>query len=141
MRSAAWSTNPTATADATPSAPAPHRDEEKLPLAVRNGGRVLAAVAGVAASAAMLVVGGLYALLYSCVDYGGATAVCDGMGMGVIEPLELVAVLGGAGAALVGAVATAASGKVRWIAIGLATTIGLAGLLAVLVTGQTAALH
>lgn len=88
----------------------------------------------------MFVIGGLYAVLTTCTDYDGHTNVCGSLA-GVIDPLEFVAVLGGAAAAIAGGVGTAATGSARWIAGGLATTIVLVLLLSVLVGVQQPALN
>jgi len=107
---------------------------------LRTAGRVLAAITGVAAGVAMLVVGGLYALLSTCTDYDGHTNVCGSLG-GLVDPLELIAVLGGAAAAVLGATGTAATGQARWITGGLAVTFVLVFLLMFLVGVQQPALN
>lgn len=110
-------------------------EAQEFPPALRNMGRILAGMAGLAAGAAMLFFGGLYALFTSCVDYDGATAVCGGLGW-LVGPLELVAVFGGAAAAIGGAMGTVATGQARWIACGLAVTVVLTILLTYLVGVQ-----
>ena len=110
-------------------------DEELFAPPLRNVGRILAAATGVAVGAAMLVVGGLAWLLNSCGGYGGG-ATCGPL----VEPLTLVAVLAGAGAAVAGGAGTGATGQARWIGAGLAITIVLALLLAYLVGLQQPAL-
>ena len=97
--------------------------------------RVLAAVAGVVAAGVVLLFGGLYALFSTCAADGAATNVCGGLAP-LVDPLELLAVYGGAAAALAGGAGTAASGRARWILGGLAVTIGLALLLCLLVVVQ-----
>ena len=106
--------------------------EHDLPPALRNAGRILAALGGVTVGAAMLVIGGLFALLTGCVGYAGATGACGSLAP-LVGPLELVAVYGGAAASTGGGIATAVTAKARWIAIGLAITIVLVVLLSVLV--------
>jgi len=101
--------------------------------------RVLAVFGGLAAAGAMLVFGGLYALFSTCADYDGANNVCGGLAP-LVEPLELLAVFGGAAAALAGGIGTAADGRARWIVGGLAATTGLALLLCVLVGVQQPAM-
>ncbi len=108
--------------------------------ALRTAGRVLAAVAGMAIGAAMLVIDGLYALFTTCIDYDGETAVCGNLGA-LVGPLELFAVLGGAAAAVAGGIGTAATGRARWIGCGFAITFVLVLLLMVLVDVQQPALN
>jgi hypothetical protein len=112
-------------------------DDQELPPALRTAGRVLAVIAGVAAGGAMLLIGGLYALLSTCTDYDGTTTVCGSW----VGPLELVAVLGGAAAGVGGAAGTGATGQARWVAGGLAIVIVLTMLLAFLVDMQQPALN
>lgn len=111
-------------------------DEPGFSPAVRTAGRVLAVLTGLAAGAAMLLVGGLYAVFSTCGAYGGDGATCSDL----VDTLDLVAVLAGTGAAIGGGVATAATGQARWIALGLAVTIVLATALAFLVGLQQPAL-
>ena len=118
-----------------PPTEVPGNDEEQFPLALRNGGRILAAVTGAVVGAAMLVVGGLASLLNSCAGYGGG-ATCGPL----VQPLTLAAVLAGAVAAVAGGAGTGATGQARWIGGGLAITIVLALLVAYLVGLQQPAL-
>ncbi len=108
----------------------------EFPPAARIAGRVLGVLTGLAAGAAMLVIGGLFALLSTCGGYDGMQAACSG----AVDTLDLVAVFGGAAAAIGGGVGTAATGQARWIAIGLAVTLVLAMALAYLVGLQEPAL-
>ncbi len=119
-----------------PAFPHQAHHEPEFPPALRTAGRVLAALAGVLAGAAMLVAGGLYALLSTCVDHGGAVVCSD-----LVDTLDIVTVLIGAAAATGGGVATAATGRARWVAAGLATAITMTMLLSVLVGAQVAALN
>jgi hypothetical protein len=112
-------------------------DDPEFPPALRTAGRVLAVIAGVAAGGAMLVIGGLYALLSTCTDYDGTTRVCGSL----VGPLELVAVFGGAAAGVGGAAGTGATGQARWITGGLAIVIVLAMLLTFLLDMQQPALN
>jgi len=107
-----------------------------FPPALRSMGRILAAIAGVAIGIAILLIGGLYALLSTCQGYGGESTVCGGL----VESLELVAVLGGGSAAIAGGVGTAATGQARWIAGGMAIAIVLVMLLTALLAEQQPAL-
>ncbi len=113
--------------------------QREFPPALRTAGRVLAALAGLAVAVAMFVVGGLFALLHSCDGYYEAEA-CGNLG-GLVDALDLIAALGGAAAALAGGVATAATGRARWIAGGLAITVVLVFVLALLVGLQEPALN
>ena len=117
-----------------------HADEQELPPALRNAGRILAAIAGVAAGAALLVIGGLYALLTSCAGYSGTGTECGGA-VWLVESLELVAVLGGTAAALAGGIGTAVTAKARWIGVGMSITFVLVLLLAVLLGMQETVLN
>lgn len=123
-------------ADALPQ----HADDGQFPRALRNAGRILAAVTGVASGAAMLVIGGLYALLTSCAGYDGTSSACGDAGS-LVESLELVAVLGGTAAAIAGGIGTAVTAKARWIAVGMSITIVLVMLLAVLIGMQEPVLN
>jgi hypothetical protein len=117
-----------------------HAGEQEFPPALRNAGRILAAITGVAAGAAMLVIGGLYALLTSCAGYGGTGTEC-GDAVWLVESLELVAVLGGTAAAVTGGIGTAVTAKARWIAVGMSITFVLVLLLAVLLGMQETVLN
>ena len=118
----------------------PHARPQELPPALRSAGRILAAIAGLAAGAAMLVIGGLYALLTSCAGYSGTGTGCGGA-IWLVESLELVAVLGGTAAALTGGIGTAVTAKARWIGIGMSITFVLVLLLAVLLGMQETVLN
>ena len=113
--------------------------DEAFPPALRTAGRVLAAVVGVAAGAAVLVFGGLFALLTTCDGYGGDASTCGDLTR-LVGPLEIVAVLGGATAAVAGGIATAKTSRARWIATGLTVTIVLVWLLTLLLDLQRSAL-
>ena len=73
-------------------------------------------------------------------DYDGHSNVCGGLG-GVVGPLELVAVLGGAAAAIAGGIGTAATSQARWIAGGLAATLVCVVLLSFVVGVQQPAVN
>jgi hypothetical protein len=110
----------------------PGNEEEPLfSPALRTAGRVLAAVAGFVVGVAMLLGGGLYAGLTTCVDQDSEANVCGNL-QGLVVPLELFLVLGGTAAAVAGGVGTAATGQARWIGGGLAITMALGLLLDVL---------
>ena len=81
----------------------------------------------------------LLARFSTCDGNDGEAAVCASLG-GLVGPLELVAVLGGAAAAIAGATAAAATGRARWFAGGMAIALALVGLLWFLVAGQQATL-
>lgn len=117
-----------------------HAREQEFPPALRNASRILAAITGVAAGAAMLVIGGLYALLTSCAGYSGTGTECGGA-VWLVESLELVAVLGGMAAALAGAIGTAVTARARWIGAGMSVTFVLVLLLAVLLGMQETVLN
>lgn len=114
-----------------------HESGPEFSPALGNAGRVLAAISGVAAGVAMFVVGGLFAVLNSCAGYAADANVCGGL----VDTLDLLCVLGGAGAAFTGGVVTAATGQARWIAGGMAITIVLVFLLMILVDAQVPALN
>ena len=116
-------------------AAAPHAGtEHDDPPALSTASRVLSAIAGVAAAAAMLFVGGLYAIFTTC-EAASGQQICGALGS-LVTALELAAVLGGAGAALVGGIGAAVTARGRWIGYGLAVFLSLALLLAVLVGFQ-----
>jgi hypothetical protein len=121
---------------------APTIDPEPTPPALRNAGRVLAAMVGIAAGVAMLVVGGLYALLTNCGAFGGPdTGLCTQLGSSTVDVLETIAVLGGTVAAIAGGVLTAATARAHWITGGLAIVIVLAFVLSMLVGDQGSTLN
>ncbi len=105
-------------------------DEPRSSPTVGTAGRVLGILVGLTTGAAMLVVGGVYALMSTC-DYDGS-ATCSGL----VDTLDLVVVFAGTCAAIAGAIGTAITGEPRWITIGLTATIVLALLLALLVALQ-----
>lgn len=113
-----------------------HASEPEFSPALRGTARVLAAICGVAAGVAMFVVGGLFAVLNSCSGYAADADVCGGL----VDTLDLLCVLGGAGAAFTGGVVTAATGQARWIGGGMAITIVLVFLLTILLDMQVPAL-
>jgi hypothetical protein len=106
--------------------------------ALRTAGRVLAAIAGVAAGGAMLFFGGLFALFTTCGDAAGESS-CGNLAA-LVGPLEVVAVFGGAAACVAGGIATAKTGRARWIACGLTATIVLVWVLKALLNLQQSAL-
>ena len=118
----------------------PQPAEPLFSPALCTAGRVLAAFTGLAVGAAMLVGGGLYALVTTCVDYYSEANVCGSL-QGLVAPLELVAVLGGTAAAVAGGVGTAVTSRARWIAAGLAITFVLVLALTVLGDMQQPALN
>lgn len=107
---------------------------------LRIAGRLLAAVGGVTAGGAMFVVGGLFALLNSCTGYASTSSTCASLD-GLVDTLDLLCVLAGAAAAFTGGILTAATGRARWIAGGMAITIVLVFALTVLVGMQATALN
>jgi hypothetical protein len=111
--------------------------EQDFPLALRNMGRILAAITGVTAGAAILLVGGLRALLSTCHDYDGESMVCGPL----VQPLTLAAVLLGGAVAIAGGVGTAATGQARWIGAGMTVAIVLVMVLVVLLDMQQPAMN
>jgi hypothetical protein len=111
-------------------------EAQEFPPALRSMGRILAAITGAVTGAAILLIGGLYALLSTCHDSDGESTACGTL----VGSLELVAVLGGAAAAIAGGVGTASTGRARWIAGGMAIAIVLVMLLAAVLAEQQPAM-
>ncbi|HEV2774264.1 MAG TPA: hypothetical protein VGV90_01610 [Solirubrobacteraceae bacterium] len=120
--------------------PLSHETQPEFSPALRTAGRALAAIGGVAAGLAMFVIGGLFAALNSCAGYAADAETCGSLD-GVVDTLDLVCVLGGAAAAFTGGIVTAATGRARWIAGGMAITIVCVFVLSLLVGMQETALN
>lgn len=116
---------------------APHLSVDDRPRGTiwRTVARTLSVLVGLAAAAAVLVVGGFIAAVTGCVHGAEATTFCPGS-EDLATTLEIMALVPGVLAPLAGGIASCVTSRPRWLVGGIAVGAGMLWILFTLASGQ-----